>query len=87
MVWFDEALDPSIVGEAVKAARSARTMLVIGTSALVLPAAELPLLAKHAGARLIEINPDPTPLSRHCDEVLRGPATEMLRAWTDRFEM
>lgn len=85
VVLFDEALDPSIVEAAIAAADSARTMLVIGTSALVHPAASLPLLAKQAGARLIEINPDPTPLSRYCSEVMRGPATIMLKAWTERI--
>jgi len=85
VVWFDEALQPSILAAAVSAAGSARTMLVIGTSALVMPAAGLPLIAKRAGARLVEINPAPTPLSDHCDEVLRGPATEMLKSWVERF--
>jgi NAD-dependent deacetylase len=87
VIWFDEVLERSIVEAAVSAAQSARTMLVIGTSALVLPAAELPLIAKRSGARLIEINPMSTPLSAHCDEVLHGPATGMLKAWVERFEL
>lgn len=86
VVLFDENLEPSIMEEAVTAAKSAATMLVIGTSALVLPAANLPLLAKRAGARLIEINPSPTPLSDHCDEILRGPASDMLKLWINQFE-
>jgi NAD-dependent deacetylase len=86
VVWFDEALDPIVVSAAVSAAQSAQTMLVIGTSALVLPAAELPLVAKRAGAQVIEINPSQTRLSPHCDDVLRGPATSMLAAWVDQVE-
>jgi len=86
VVWFDEALDPSIVQAAVSAAESASTVLVVGTSAHVLPAAQLPLLAKRAGARLIEINLRSTPLSAQCDEVLHGPATEMLKVWVERFK-
>jgi NAD-dependent deacetylase len=56
-------------------------MLVVGTSALVQPAASLPLLAKQNGARLIEINPDDTPLSPYADETLRGPAGQILPDW------
>jgi NAD-dependent deacetylase len=84
IVWFNEDLQPSIVQAAWAAFESARTVLVVGTSAVVLPAAELPLVSKRAGAWLVEINPEPTPLSAHCDEVLRGPATEMVADWLAR---
>jgi len=36
---------------------------VVGTSALVQPAASMPIIAKKAGAVVIEINPEPTPLT------------------------
>ena len=42
-------------------------------------AASLPLIARRNGARLIEINPDETPLSDTADEVLRGPARLLTR--------
>jgi len=53
-------------------------LLVIGTSAVVYPAASLAPIAKSAGARVIEINPEQTPLSSHVDLSLRGEAGEML---------
>jgi NAD-dependent deacetylase len=53
-------------------------LLSIGTSSLVHPAAGLPLLAKRHGALLIEVNPSPTPLTRHADAVLSGPAGQLL---------
>jgi NAD-dependent deacetylase len=56
-------------------------MLVIGTSAVVQPAASLPLVALRHGARLVEINPDATPLSTHAHQVLREPAGEALPRW------
>jgi NAD-dependent deacetylase len=59
----------------------ARMALIVGTSALVQPAASLPLLAKQNGAYLIEINPDETPLSPYADETLHGLAGEILPAW------
>jgi NAD-dependent deacetylase len=50
----------------------------VGTSALVYPAAFLPEIAREAGAYLVEVNPEPTPLSTICDEVLSGRAGEIL---------
>jgi len=56
--------------------------IVFFTGAVVFPAAEFPLMAKQAGAALIEINPEETPLSEAYDIKLRGPASEMLKQIT-----
>jgi NAD-dependent deacetylase len=53
-------------------------MLVVGTSAIVQPAASLPAMAKNRGAYLIEINLEKTPLSAYADEVILGAAAEEL---------
>jgi NAD-dependent SIR2 family protein deacetylase len=59
-------------------------LVVIGTSAVVQPAASIPLIAKEKGAYLVEINLDPTPLTPYVDERLRGPATrELVRWWEE----
>jgi NAD-dependent deacetylase len=50
----------------------------VGTSAIIYPAAGLPAAAAEAGAFLVEVNPEPTPLSELCDVVLRGPAGAIL---------
>jgi NAD-dependent deacetylase len=52
--------------------------LSIGTSAVVYPAASLPFHALEHGATVIEINPDPTPLTDKADYVLTGPAGVIL---------
>ncbi len=52
--------------------------LVIGTSALVHPAASLPVSAKRSGAVVIEINLEETPLSPFADISLRGKSGEIL---------
>lgn len=78
VVWFGEPLPAAAWEEAETAARSAGVMLVVGTSAAVYPAAGLAPLAKGAGARLIEINVDETPLSQWADCSLRGKAAELL---------
>jgi len=83
VVWFGESLPQNILEAAWVAAARCRLMLVIGTSALVYPAAALPLEALRNGARLVEVNPAETPLSPHARQVLRGPAGEVLPEWWD----
>jgi NAD-dependent deacetylase len=59
-------------------AEESALFLSIGTSALVYPAADLPLIAKNRGAYLVEINPEPTTLTPYADEVFRGKSGEIL---------
>ena len=81
VVWFGESLPREVLDAAWAAAGRCGTMLVIGTSALVEPAASLPLVAVRKGAGLVEINPQVTPLSKHAHQVLREPAGEALPRW------
>lgn len=81
VVWFGESLPGQVLEAALSAARRCQLMLVVGTSALVQPAAFLPLLALERGARVVEINPQPTPLSDAVHEVIRRPAAVALPAW------
>jgi NAD-dependent deacetylase len=81
VVWFGESLRQDVLEAAWTAAARCRLMLVIGTSAVVHPAASLPIVALQNGAQLIELNPDETPLSDHAQETLRGPAAELLPQW------
>jgi NAD-dependent deacetylase len=78
VVWFGEALPEDEWEDAVRAAQGADLFLSIGTSAVVYPAASLPLLGKRAGAYLVEINPDETPLTPMADEYLRGKSGDVL---------
>jgi len=78
VVLFGEMLPPGAFEFAAQCALSCDLCFVIGTSALVYPAASLPELAKSAGAFVCEINPESTPLSERCDEVIVGKAGEVL---------
>jgi len=78
VVWFGEMLPAEALERAAAMARRAALMLVVGTSALVHPAAALPRVAAAAGARVVEINPERTPLSALADERLAGPAGRVL---------
>jgi NAD-dependent deacetylase len=53
-------------------------MLLVGTSAVVYPAAGFPIDVKRSGGTLIEINPNETPLTEMSDIVVRAPAGESL---------
>ena len=80
IVWFGEMLPAEALDRAFRAAESCDLFLVAGTSALVQPAASLPLLAKQRGATVIEVNPEPTPISHLVDISLQGKAGEILPA-------
>ena len=54
------------------------TILVIGTSALVQPAASFPLLVKRHGGQILEVNIEETPLTFAADVHLSGKAGEIL---------
>jgi NAD-dependent deacetylase len=78
VVWFGESLPEGMMREAEHAVEAAQVFLVIGTSAVVHPAAGLIPFAKQSGARVIEINPEPTAATTIVDCALHGPAGEIL---------
>ncbi|UCC41659.1 MAG: NAD-dependent deacylase [Candidatus Aminicenantes bacterium] len=85
VVWFGESLSPTILQKAFLTSASCEAMFVIGTSAVVQPAASLPLQAANAGAKIVEINPDPTPLTSYADFSFRGKSGEILPAIDKEF--
>jgi NAD-dependent deacetylase len=85
VVWFGEPLDEGRIDLAARAARSCDVFVAVGTSALVYPAAGLPLIAAGAGALVAEINVDDTPLTPHAGLVLRGRAAELIPALEARL--
>ncbi|MBI1292309.1 NAD-dependent protein deacylase [bacterium] len=78
VVWFGEMLPVDALEKAAQAARSATVFLSIGTSAQVYPAAQLPVLAHHRGATLIEINPEPTSITHLARHHFRAPSGTVL---------
>ena len=76
VVWFGEPVYD--VDKAYDLSQSCDVMFVIGTSAQVYPAAYLPRLAWSKGAKIVEINPKETPVSRYADFIIREPATRAL---------
>ncbi len=80
VVWFGEMLPAEALGEAMQATADCEVFLSVGTSTVVEPAASLPFSALRAGAVVVEVNPDPTPLTSQASFSLRGPAATVLPA-------
>lgn len=80
VVWFNEALPEEELREAMEASRSCDVFLSIGTSALVSPAAWLPMEALRRGAFVVEVNPVATPLTPRASFFLQGAAGVVLPA-------
>jgi NAD-dependent deacetylase len=79
-VSFGQNLDPDLLARAEEAAATAELFLAIGTSLTVHPVARLPEIALDAGARLVIVNAEPTPMDDLAHAVLRGQAGEVLMA-------
>jgi len=78
IVWFGESLDPVVLDRAYDLSQSCQVMFVIGTSAVVHPAASLPYAAARAGAKIVEVNLEPTSLTPHANFFFPGKAGEIL---------
>ena len=83
VVWFGESLPEMAWEQAQEAAIECDVIFSIGTSSLVWPAAKLPDMAALRGAKIVQINPDPTPLDKLAHYNFRGKAGEILPALID----
>jgi len=78
VVWFGEYLPQEEFTASEKAAQRSDVFFSLGTSAIVYPAASIPHMAKTAGAFIIEINPETTPLSEIADVTILGKTGAIL---------
>lgn len=86
VVWFGEMLPEPALQRAFAAAETCAVFFSVGTSAVVYPAAALPQIARDRGAYVVEINPEPTPLTPLANEFLQGRAGEILPKLTDMIQ-
>ena len=83
-VMFGEPIPPDVLQTSQAEALKSDCVLILGTSAIVYPAAGLPELARRTNrATLIEINPEETALSDACDIVVRAATGEALPVLTE----
>lgn len=78
VVLFGERLPAEVLHEAQTEARACDLMLVAGSSLEVSPASELPMLAYRAGAKVVIVNYEPTPMDAHATVLIRGDVAEVL---------
>ena len=83
-VMFGEPIPRGVLDVCFAETAQCDCMIVAGTSATVYPAASFPETVKQQGGRLIEANPNQTPLTGLCDVVLRGPTGETLPRVVER---
>ncbi len=78
VVWFGELLNPDHIDRVYVALGTCEAILVVGTSGMVYPAAAFPEVARAGGARVIEVNPERTPLTPLADVFVPGGARDVL---------
>ena len=78
IIWFEDMLDHEVYTKATDIISNSDLFISIGTSALVYPAAGLPMTAKKNGARCIEINIDQTEISTLYHDNMIGKAGDIL---------
>ncbi|WP_103020234.1 SIR2 family NAD-dependent protein deacylase [Salinibacter altiplanensis] len=83
VVWFGEMLPADAMARAEAVTERADVFLSVGTSAVVHPAAQLPVAAREQGAYVAEVNPDTTGVTDDVHETIRGPAGDVLPALVD----
>ena len=85
-VMFGEPIPPRVLDLCFKETQRCDCMLVAGTSATVYPAASFPETVKEQGGRVIEANPNETPLTGISDVALRAPTGEALPRLVSRVD-
>jgi NAD-dependent deacetylase len=78
VVWYGEMLPQKIFAQSGRIASQCDMCFIVGTSAVVYPAASIPLSAKQGGAFLVEINTDKTDISNIVDYSMMGKSGEIL---------
>jgi len=84
-VMFGEPIPVRVLDRCIEEAGRADCMLVAGTTAMVYPAAALPVHVKRNGGGLIDVNPNPSELSGYCDVEIRAPSGEALPMLVSRL--
>lgn len=78
VVWFGESLNPMVMDRIYVELEKADAILVIGTSGMVQPAASFPFVVKQHGGKIVEVNPEMTPITSYVDLHVHGLAGVLL---------
>ncbi len=86
VVWFGEMLPQLVFANAQRKAEQSDICFVVGTSAVIYPAAYIPIEAKRHGSYLVEINIEETEISSYVDCSLFGKAGEIMPVILDQIK-
>lgn len=85
-IFFGESIPQKAYDDSVKSASNCQVMIVIGTTGEVMPASQIPILAKQSGAKIIEINTAPSTYTHSVTDIfLAGKASEILLSIQDEI--
>lgn len=79
-VFFGEPIPQACIDRSIELAANCEVMIIIGTTGIVMPSAQMPYLAKSTGAELFEINPEKSAFSNIVDIFLPGKAAETMES-------
>jgi len=83
-IFFGEGIPHRAYEKSLEAARRADVFLVIGTTGEIMPASQIPILAKENGAKIIEVNTEPSKFTHSITDIfLQGKATEVMQKLVD----
>lgn len=82
-VFFGESLPKDILSEAIELAYACDCLVAVGTSALIQPAASIPLVAAHSGSHVIEVNPIASEVTSIAEVVVAMEAGKAMPAIVD----
>ncbi len=78
-IFFSEPIKPEVYDRSIKESEKADLYLIIGTTGEIMPASQIPFIAKNNGAKIIEINIEK---SKYTDSItdlfLQGKASEIM---------
>ncbi|NVK34566.1 MAG: NAD-dependent deacetylase [Rhodobacteraceae bacterium] len=85
VVSFGQQMPEEAMAKSVTAAEHARLFIVIGSSLVVHPAAQLPVLAARSGAEFVLLNREETPLDRFAEVIIRAPISKTFDFLASQF--
>ncbi len=78
-IFFGEGIPPQAYQNSIEAAQKSEVMIVIGTTGEVMPACQMPIIAKQNGATIIEINTEPSKFTQSITDIfLQGKASDIM---------
>ena len=86
-IFFGESIPPDAYNASLKAAEAADVFIIIGSTGEIMPASQIPMVAKQTGAKVIEINPESSRYTDHVTDIhLQGKAGKVMVELLEKVE-